>query len=62
MIALSLTNDNSIMKMIKAKGGYLTQGVKSFDDGIQHNHQMNPPIKSFCVAFTAVFSAYFNNF
>ena len=46
----------------KQRGGYLTQGVKSFDDGIQHNHQMNPPIKSFCVAFTSVFSAYFKNF
>ena len=40
----------------------LTQEVETFDDGIQHNHQVLPRVEVFYISLTAVFTAETKNF
>ena len=34
---------------------YLTQGIKTHDDSIEHNDKMCPAIESFYIVFTTMF-------
>ena len=44
------------------RGGYLSQGIKTLDDGIEHYYQVNPYRKAFGIMFTALFLADLKNF